>query len=144
MKVGFRRTKPELITILLPLLLEHRVDAYICGHDHNMQFFHHDRVAHFHSGMGVKFNPSVENQENPLIPTGASKFWTIFSKEGKKPTKFLHLTPRLSGEFFFGVKEFFFVNFDFKNRVPLKIDFRAVWTHESIPTAWELIKLEYF
>ena len=99
-KVGFRRTKPELITILLPLLLEHRVDAYICGHDHNMQFFHHDRVAHFHSGMGVKFNPSVENQENPLIPTGASKFWTIFSKEGKKPTKFLHLTPRLSGDFF--------------------------------------------
>ena len=96
MKVGFRRTKPELITILLPLLLEHRVDAYICGHDHNMQFFHHDRLAHFHSGMGVKFNPSVENQENPLIPTGASKFWTIFSKEGKKPTKFLHLTPTLS------------------------------------------------
>ena len=26
----------------------------------------------------------------------------------------------------------------FKNRVPLKIDFRADWTHESIPTAWEL------
>ena len=26
-----------------------------------------------------------------------------------------------------------------KNRVPLKIDFRADWTHESIPTAWELI-----
>ena len=27
----------------------------------------------------------------------------------------------------------------FKNRVPLKIDFRAEWTHESKPTAWELI-----
>ena len=27
----------------------------------------------------------------------------------------------------------------FKNRVPPKIDFRAEWTHESIPTAWELI-----
>ena len=26
----------------------------------------------------------------------------------------------------------------FENRVPLKIDFRADWTHESIPTAWEL------
>ena len=26
----------------------------------------------------------------------------------------------------------------FKNRVQLKIDFRADWTHESIPTAWEL------
>ena len=54
---------------------------------------------------------------------------------------------------FVGVKEFFFVNFDFKNGcknefednnekscsrftnwVPLKIDFRADWTHKSIPT----------
>ena len=54
----------------------------------------------------------------------------------------------------------FFVNFDFKNgrknefednnekscsrlknRVPLKIDFTADWTHESNPTAWELKKL---
>ena len=26
----------------------------------------------------------------------------------------------------------------FKNRVPLKIDFRADWAHESNPTAWEL------
>ena len=58
---------------------------------------------------------------------------------------------------FFVVKEFFFLNFDFKNecknefedsnekscsrfknRVPLKIDFGADWTHESDPTAWEL------
>ena len=26
----------------------------------------------------------------------------------------------------------------FKERVPQKIDFRADWTHESVPTAWEL------
>ena len=58
---------------------------------------------------------------------------------------------------FFGVKDFCSINFDFrngcknelkdnneksyrrfKNRVPLKIYFRANWTHESIPTAWEL------
>ena len=26
----------------------------------------------------------------------------------------------------------------FINRVPFKIDFRADWTHESNPTAWEL------
>ena len=55
----------------------------------------------------------------------------------------------------------FFVNFDFKNgrknefednnekscsrlknKVLLKIDSRADWTHESIPTAWELKKVE--
>ena len=60
---------------------------------------------------------------------------------------------------FFGAKDFFFVNFDFinerkiefednnenpcsrfKKRIPLKIDFRAEGTHESIPTAWELRK----
>ena len=60
---------------------------------------------------------------------------------------------------FFGVKEFFFVNFyfkngcknefednkekscsRFKNRAPLKINFRADWTHESIPTAWEFLE----
>ena len=58
---------------------------------------------------------------------------------------------------FFWCQGIFFVNFDFKNgcknefednnekscsrfknRVPLKIDFRADWTHESNPTAWEL------
>ena len=27
---------------------------------------------------------------------------------------------------------------DSKIGSPLKIDFRAEWTHESIPTAWEL------
>ena len=58
---------------------------------------------------------------------------------------------------FFWCQGIFFVNFDFKNRcrnefednnekscsrfinrLPLKIDFRADGTHESIPTAWEL------
>ena len=57
----------------------------------------------------------------------------------------------------FSAKKFFFENFDFKNGCknefadnnenhaadskiwsPLKIDFRADWTHEFIPTAWEL------
>ena len=28
---------------------------------------------------------------------------------------------------------------DLKIGSPLKIDFRAEWTHESMPTAWELI-----
>ena len=54
------------------------------------------------------------------------------------------------------------MNFDFKNgrknefednnekscsrfkKSPLEIDFRADWTHESIPTAWELILSYYF
>ena len=58
---------------------------------------------------------------------------------------------------FFWCQGIFFVNFDFKNTCknefednnektcsrfknesPLKIDFRADWTHESNPTAWEL------
>ena len=58
---------------------------------------------------------------------------------------------------FFGVKNFFFVNMiskmdvkmnlriitqnqaaDSKKGFPLKIDFRADWTHESNSTAWEL------
>ena len=29
----------------------------------------------------------------------------------------------------------------FKNKVPLKIDFKADWTHECNPTVWELGKL---
>ena len=29
---------------------------------------------------------------------------------------------------------------DSKIGFPLKIDFKAKWTHESMPTAWELIK----
>ena len=61
---------------------------------------------------------------------------------------------------FFGVKEFFLwiliSKIDFKmnlriitknlgrvkNRVPLKIDFRADWTYESNSTAWELNRYE--
>ena len=58
---------------------------------------------------------------------------------------------------FFSCQGIFFVNFDFKNGCKnefennnknqeadskigarLKIDFRADWTHESIPTPWEL------
>ena len=61
---------------------------------------------------------------------------------------------------FFWCQGIFFVNFDFKNgcknefednneksrsrfknRVPLRIDFRADWTHESNPTGQELIKI---
>ena len=63
---------------------------------------------------------------------------------------------------FFSVKEFFFADFGFKIDVKmnfriitknhaadseigclLKIDFRAVWTHESNPTAWELTKIRF-
>lgn len=56
------------------------MDAYICGHDHNMQMFHDNRLAHYHSGMGVKFNPSKENIDDPRIPQNASKFWTVFDE----------------------------------------------------------------
>ena len=63
---------------------------------------------------------------------------------------------------FFGIKDFFVnLNFKngcknefedynekscsrFKNRVPLKIDFRGDWTHESNPTAWELMNGVFF
>ena len=58
---------------------------------------------------------------------------------------------------FFGCQGIFFISFDFRNefenefkdnnekscswsrnRVCHKIDFKAVWPHETIPTAWEL------
>ena len=75
---------------------------------------------------------------------------------------FLIFYPRLSGldfvEKFFWCQGIFFANFDFeygcknkfqdnngkscscfKNKVPLKIDFGAVGTHESHSTPWELI-----
>ena len=65
---------------------------------------------------------------------------------------------------FFCCQGIFFVNFDFKNGCknefednneiscsrfkikapPLKMDFRADWTNESIPTAWESSKLRIF
>ena len=46
-----------------------------------MQMFHDNRLAHYHSGMGVKFNPSTENIDNPNIPPNASKFWTVYEKD---------------------------------------------------------------
>ena len=87
--------------------------------------------------------------------------------KNNQSTIIITLTPRLSGLDMvfikFGLRNFFWcqicfpVNFDFKNgckinfRIitknnaadskigsPLQIDLRADWTHESIPTAWEL------
>ena len=94
-----------ILKLGLPLLIDNNIDAYFCGHDHNMQVFQHNRLAHYHSGMGVKFNPrqsvnflrmwkfrgscdvchfynshSRENVDNPNIPPNASKFWTVFQK----------------------------------------------------------------
>ena len=33
---------------------------------------------------------------------------------------------------------------DSKKESPLKIDFKAEWTHESMPTAWVLRKTQIF
>ena len=59
------------------------MDAYLCGHDHNMQMFSDDGLAHYHGGMGVKFNPSREHLNDEIIPANALKYWTVFGNENQ-------------------------------------------------------------
>lgn len=63
---ALRGGTPELISRLAPILEKYKVQAYICGHDHNLQHNHNENsyVDYFVSGGGsevkdsIKFNPA--------------------------------------------------------------------------------------
>lgn len=59
---AIRGGTPELIEILAPLFEKYKVQAYVCGHDHNLQHIHPEKsyVDYFVSGAGseVKDNPN--------------------------------------------------------------------------------------
>jgi predicted MPP superfamily phosphohydrolase len=87
---------PELIAMLKPLLEKYKVQAYFCGHDHDLQ---HQRPAgsyvdYFVSGAGSKVRPTgkiAETKFSQSIPgfadvsiKGDSLFLAFIDKDGNK------------------------------------------------------------
>ena len=54
------------------------MDAYISGHDHNMQHWLHNRVHYFISGLGEFPNLEMTHMNNPMNPIEGSNFSTKF------------------------------------------------------------------
>lgn len=57
------------------------VDAYLCGHDHNMQHWYHNRIHYFTSGLGQIGSPNMRNMNNPLNPVDGFDYFTILKGE---------------------------------------------------------------
>ncbi len=66
---------PALVDYLLPLLNQYNVDAYICGHQHNMQHLKeaNSTVEFFISGAGHKSNHKQDHLD--LNPQNSLKFF---------------------------------------------------------------------
>ena len=58
------------------------VDAYLCGHDHNLQHFFHKRIHYFVSGLGELPNPNLKNMNHHMNPIEDFDFFTILRGEG--------------------------------------------------------------
>ncbi|XP_025905905.1 tartrate-resistant acid phosphatase type 5 [Nothoprocta perdicaria] len=61
-----------LVRELRPLLQQHRVSAYLSGHDHNVQFLQDEGVAYVVSGAGNFMVPS--RRHAGAVPPGALRF----------------------------------------------------------------------
>merc|ERR1712037_68025 len=79
--VGSHGPTPKIVDRLQPLLEKHHADAYLCGHDHNMQHFLSKRIHYFISGMGKAINISLENMNNELNPHEDFDYHSIFKGE---------------------------------------------------------------
>lgn len=75
-----------LLRLLRPLLRRHRVTAYLCGHDHNLQFLHEDGVGYVVSGAGNFMEASQTHRA--AVPPGAARF---FYGAPESPGGFAHL-----------------------------------------------------
>ncbi|XP_014872334.1 tartrate-resistant acid phosphatase type 5a [Poecilia latipinna] len=74
-----------LLKKLRPLLLKHNVTAYLCGHDHNLQYLEETGVGYVVSGAGNFLDDDTRHWNH--VPKDSLKFFT-----GKSSTKggFVH------------------------------------------------------
>ncbi|KAK9539683.1 hypothetical protein VZT92_002185 [Zoarces viviparus] len=63
-----------LLQRLQPLLIKHKATAYLCGHDHNLQYIEESGVGYVVSGAGNFLDPDVRHWNH--VPKGAVKFFT--------------------------------------------------------------------
>lgn len=57
-----------------PLLIKHKATAYLCGHDHNLQYIEESGVGYVVSGAGNFLDPDVSHWNH--VPKGTVKFFT--------------------------------------------------------------------
>ncbi|XP_072776101.1 tartrate-resistant acid phosphatase type 5 [Taeniopygia guttata] len=62
-----------LLRLLRPLLRRHRVSAYLCGHDHNLQYLEEGGVGYVLSGAGNFMEDSRPHAGS--VPPGALRFF---------------------------------------------------------------------
>lgn len=67
---------PELIETVLPLLQEHKVQAYFNGHDHDLQHLTAGDVNLFDSGAGSQVRPTSKTEHTKFAMT-CSGFTTV-------------------------------------------------------------------
>ncbi|XP_056890444.1 tartrate-resistant acid phosphatase type 5a isoform X1 [Takifugu flavidus] len=63
-----------LLQKLRPLLIKHKATAYLCGHDHNLQYIKESSVGYVVSGAGNFMDPSKHHWHE--VPKGTVKFFT--------------------------------------------------------------------
>lgn len=57
-----------------PLLIKYKATAYLCGHDHNLQYIEESGVGYVVSGAGNFLDPDVSHWNH--VPKGTVKFFT--------------------------------------------------------------------
>ncbi|KAM9313916.1 tartrate-resistant acid phosphatase type 5a [Pholidichthys leucotaenia] len=63
-----------LVDSLRPLLLKYRATAYLCGHDHNLQYIEESDIGYVVSGAGNFMDPDIRHWHD--VPKGTVKFFT--------------------------------------------------------------------
>ncbi|XP_064179506.1 tartrate-resistant acid phosphatase type 5a [Anguilla rostrata] len=63
-----------LLRQLRPLLVKHQATAYLCGHDHNLQYLQESGVGYVVSGAGNFMEADMTHRHH--VPRGSLKFFT--------------------------------------------------------------------
>ncbi|XP_058258554.1 tartrate-resistant acid phosphatase type 5a isoform X1 [Hemibagrus wyckioides] len=63
-----------LLRRLRPLLVKYKATAYLCGHDHNLQYFKESSVGYVVSGAGNFIDPDMRHRNS--VPRDSLKFFT--------------------------------------------------------------------
>ena len=79
---GGHGDSPDLIQNILPLLHEHKVQAYFNGHDHDLQHLVAGEINLFDSGAGSQHNPTSYTRHSKFAKS-CSGFTTVSLQEDK-------------------------------------------------------------
>jgi tartrate-resistant acid phosphatase type 5 len=79
---------PELIKAVQPLLEKYHAQAYLCGHDHNLQYLQSGHVAYFVSGGGSEARPAGRDGRTKFSATSAG-FLAVQMTAGSMNARFI-------------------------------------------------------